>query len=185
MFFLRVSSRNFAAKIIMRKEPVQVSELKADIRNKTFDEVVLGYTEEEALEEASRCIQCKNPVCISGCPVGIDIKTFIKQITEKDYKGAYFTIREKSNFPSICGRVCPAEYQCRKTCVLTKKGEPFASERAIQIHFLERFIGDYGKKHHLDVPSEPDKNLSSFKVAVVGSGPAGLCCAGELARKGI
>ncbi|MCK5708257.1 MAG: NADPH-dependent glutamate synthase [Candidatus Aureabacteria bacterium] len=169
----------------MRKEPVQVSELKADIRNKTFDEVVLGYTEEEALEEASRCIQCKNPVCISGCPVGIDIKTFIKQITEKDYKGAYFTIREKSNFPSICGRVCPAEYQCRKTCVLTKKGEPFASERAIQIHFLERFIGDYGKKHHLDVPSEPDKNLSSFKVAVVGSGPAGLCCAGELARKGI
>ena len=170
---------------IMKKEPVQVGELKACDRNHNFREVVLGYSEEEAIREAERCLQCKNPVCIAGCPVGIDIKKFLKQITEKDFKGAYYTIREKNNFPSICGRVCPAEYQCRKACVLTKKGEPFASERAILIHFLERFIGDYGKENGLDVPAQPEQNLSKFKVAVVGSGPAGLCCAGELARKGV
>ena len=131
------------------KEAIRPREEKASDRINDFREVVLGYGEEEALEEAARCIQCKDPACISGCPVGIDIKKFIAQIIEKDYKGAYFTIKEKNNFPSICGRVCPAEYQCRKTCVFTKKGEPFASEKAINIHFLERFIGDYGMKHGL------------------------------------
>ena len=169
----------------MKKEPVKVRDVPAAIRTGNFQEVVLGYSEEEALSEASRCLQCKNPICISGCPVGIDIKKFIYQITQKDYKLAYFTIREKNNFPSICGRVCPAEYQCRKTCILTKKDAPFASEQAINIHFLERFIGDYGKNNNFDVLEEKDQKLSKFKVAVVGSGPAGLCCAGELARQGV
>ena len=169
----------------MRKEPTRVKELESSKRIGNFAEVVSGYTEEEALQEASRCLQCKNPTCISGCPVGIDIKKFIYQITQKDYKGAYFTIREKNDFPSIYGRVCPAEYQCRKTCVLTKKESPFASEETINIHFLERFAGDYGMKNNLKIPVNEDAKLSKFKVAVVGSGPAGLCCAGELGRVGI
>ncbi|MFA5089985.1 MAG: NADPH-dependent glutamate synthase [Candidatus Omnitrophota bacterium] len=169
----------------MKKEPVKVKELEAQIRSANFDEVVLGYNEEEALKEASRCLQCKNPACIAGCPVGIDIKSFIYHITRKDYKDAYFTIRQKNNFPSLCGRICPAEYQCRKACVLTKKGLTYASPEAINIHFLERFVGDYGMKNKLVVPKNDENNLSKYKVAVVGSGPAGLCCAGELARKGI
>lgn len=169
----------------MKKEPVRAKELDAKIRAKKFDEVVLGYSEEDALKEAARCIQCKNPACVGGCPVGIDIKTFIGKMSQKDYKGAYLTIREKNNFPSICGRVCPAEYQCRRACVFTKKLSPFASADAINIHFLERFVGDYGMKNSLDVPIAKDKKLSKFKVAVVGSGPAGLACAGELARHGI
>ncbi|MFZ2938632.1 MAG: NADPH-dependent glutamate synthase, partial [Candidatus Omnitrophota bacterium] len=150
-----------------------------------FDEVTLGYSEEEALKEAWRCIQCKNPTCIQGCLVNIDIKKFIYFITKKDYKSAYFTIRKKNNFPSMCGRVCPAEYQCRKTCVLNKKGLPYAHEQAINIHFLERFVGDYGMNNNLQVTVNPEPKLSKFKVAVVGSGPAGLCCAGELLRRGI
>jgi glutamate synthase (NADPH/NADH) small chain len=166
----------------MKKEPVGAREENAAARVGNFQEVVLGYSEEEALLEASRCLQCKDPVCISGCPVGIDIKKFIYQIGQKDYREAYFTIREKNNFPSICGRVCSAEYQCRKTCVLTKQGLPFASLEAINIHFLERFAGDYGKYNNFDVSAEKKEK---FKVAVVGSGPAGLCCAGELARQGI
>ena len=169
----------------MKKEPIKAKELNPSERACTFDEVVAGYSESDALKEAARCIQCKNPTCIKGCPVEIDIKTFISKITKNDYKGAYFTIREKSNFPSICGRVCPAEYQCRKACVFTKKGSPFASQDAINIHFLERFVGDYGMSGNLDVPSQKDKKLSKMRVAVVGSGPAGLACAGELARYGI
>ena len=169
----------------MKKEPIEVKELGLTQRTSNFDEVVLGYSEEEALKEASRCIKCRNPTCISGCPVGIDIKKFIYQITQKNYLGAYSTIREKNNFPSICGRVCPAEYQCRKVCVLTKKGEPFASRQAINIHFLERFVGDYGIKHMRKQSALNCKALINKKVAVVGSGPAGLCCAGELARMGI
>ncbi|MFA4993083.1 MAG: FAD-dependent oxidoreductase, partial [Candidatus Omnitrophota bacterium] len=169
----------------MKKEPVKVKEAPVEIRVGNFEEVVEGYCEKEALQEASRCLQCKNPFCISGCPVGIDIKKFIYHITQKDYRAAYFTIREKNNFPSICGRVCPAEYQCRKACVLTRKGEPFASEEAINIHLLERFSGDYGKENNLDTPAQKEAKFSNLKVAVVGSGPAGLCCAGELARKGV
>jgi len=169
----------------MPKEPVQVKEISAEERNENFNEVVLGYNEQEALQEAARCIQCKNPTCIQGCPVGIDIKTFIKKITEKDYQGAYEVIREKNNFPSVCGRVCPAEYQCRRACVFTKKNEPFASERAINIHFLERFVGDYGMNAADKVTPKKDSQLRNKKVAVIGSGPAGLCCAGELAREGV
>lgn len=169
----------------MIKEPVKVKELAAAARINNFDEVTLGYSEEEALKEAWRCIQCKNPTCIQGCLVNIDIKKFIYFITKKDYKSAYFTIRKKNNFPSMCGRVCPAEYQCRKTCVLNKKGLPYAHEQAINIHFLERFVGDYGMNNNLQVTVNPEPKLSKFKVAVVGSGPAGLCCAGELLRRGI
>ncbi|MFC1806810.1 NADPH-dependent glutamate synthase [Candidatus Omnitrophota bacterium] len=169
----------------MKKEAVRPQELDALERVAGFKEVVSKYTEDEAIQEAGRCIQCKDPTCIQGCPVEIDIKKFIAQITQKDYKGAYFTIREKNNFPSICGRVCPAEYQCRKVCVFTKKDQPFASEKAINIHFLERFIGDYGKDNKLETGASADKRLSDKKVAVVGAGPAGLCCAGELARHGI
>jgi glutamate synthase (NADPH/NADH) small chain len=169
----------------MPKEPVQTKEISADERIKNFSEVVSGYSEEEALAEASRCLQCKDPKCIDGCPVGINIKQFIKQVTEKDFSGAYFTIREKNNFPCICGRVCPAEYQCRKACVLTKKGSFFASPVAINIHFLERFIGDFGMNNGLKVDITPDEKIVGCRVAVVGSGPAGLCCAGELARLGV
>jgi glutamate synthase (NADPH/NADH) small chain len=169
----------------VKKQPIKIKELEAAERIKGFQEVVLGYSEEEALQEAGRCLQCKNPVCSLGCPVGIDIKSFIYHITQKDYRLAYSIIREKNNFPSLCGRICPAEYQCRKACVLTKKGSPFASDEAISIHFLERFAGDYGMKNSLEVNADQDIHLSKFKVAVVGSGPAGLCCAGELARKGI
>jgi len=169
----------------MKKEPILAKEAEASTRSSDFSEVVRGYEEKEALAEASRCIQCKNPTCISGCPVGINIKKFIHEITNKDYKGAYFTIREKNDFPSICGRVCPAEYQCRKTCVLNKKGSPFASKDAINIHFLERFVGDYGMNNKLEIPVKRNPSLSKFKAAIVGSGPAGLCCAGELARAGV
>ena len=169
----------------MKNKPIPVKELEVHKRINDFSEVVLGYNGEEAILEANRCLQCKDPTCIRGCPVGIDIKKFIFQIRQKDYRGAYFTIREKNDFPSICGRACPAEYQCRKACVLTKKDAPFASDEAININFLERFIGDYGIKNNLEIPKNLETKLSKFKVAVVGSGPAGLSCAGELARAGI
>jgi glutamate synthase (NADPH/NADH) small chain len=169
----------------MKKKSVKAKELKPSQRINDFSEVVLGYTEEEALCEAQRCLQCKKPSCILGCPVGIDIKKFIYQITQKDYQGAYLTIREKNNFPSICGRVCPAEYQCRKACVLTKKSAPFASEDAINIHFLERFVGDYGMEHPSHQLPATSHQFKDKSVAVVGSGPAGLCCAGEVARRGV
>lgn len=169
----------------MKKEPVRIKETPPEIRRGNFDEVVIGYSEEDAFQEALMCLQCKNHVCSTGCPIGIDIKKFIYYIQQKDYKAAYFTIRKTNNFPSICGRVCPAEYQCRKSCILTKKNLSFASEEAINIHFLERFVGDYGGNNNLSVPLEKEKRFSKIKVAVVGSGPAGLCCAGELARKGV
>lgn len=169
----------------MRKEPIKPKETDPFQRTAGFEEVVSGYTEKQALEEAERCLLCKKPVCIEGCPVEIDIKKFIYQVAQRDYRGAYFTVREKNIFPSICGRVCPAEYQCRKTCVLSREDLPFASEQAINIHFLERFVGDYGIKHNLEAATQRDERLSEFKVAVVGSGPAGLCCAGELARCGV
>ncbi len=169
----------------MRKEPVKVEEVDPGLRVGNFDEVILGYSEEDALTEANRCIQCENPTCIAGCPVAIDIKKFIYQITQKDYTGAYFTIRERNDFPSICGRICPAEYQCRKVCVFSKKGQSFASKEAINIHLLERFIGDYGIKHCSQAQHSTTNAQHNKKVAIVGSGPAGLCVAGELGRQGI
>ena len=169
----------------MKKEAQKPIEQEAVLRSGNFEEVEGVYNESQALLEAARCLQCKDPTCISGCPVGVNIKKFIYEVTTKDYAAAYFTIREKNNFPSLCGRVCPAEYQCRCTCVLTKKGSPFASENAINVHFLERFVGDRGMRNNLVSASTPEQGLSGKKVAVVGSGPAGLCCSGELARAGI
>ena len=169
----------------MKKQPVAAPEVAPAIRSGNFDEVVATYSKDLAREEASRCLQCKNPACISGCPVGINIKKFIAEVAAQKYQEAYFTIREKNNFPAICGRVCPAEYQCRRACVLTKKNSLFASPEAINIHFLERFVGDFGRGAALQIPVKTDARLSRLRVAVVGCGPAGLCCAGELARHGV
>lgn len=169
----------------MKKMPVAAQELGPDVRGATFDEVVSGYTQADALEEASRCLQCAQQPCAAGCPVGVPIKEFIAAIVAKDFGSAYEIIRSKNNFPSICGRVCPAEYQCRKACVLTKKGARFAGEDAINIHLLERFVGDYGVSQCDHTPLRDTQKDADKKVAVVGSGPAGLCAAGELARQGV
>lgn len=164
--------------------PVKPQELSSEERVNNFDEVVKGYNENEALEEAKRCLQCQDPKCISGCPVGINIKKFIGEIVRKDYKSAYFTILDKNNFPSICGRVCPAEYQCRKSCVLNK-GKIYASPEVINIHFLERFVGDWGIKNGLLAREKKRASSTSKIVAVVGSGPAGLSAAANLSKEGI
>ncbi|MCX8006848.1 MAG: NADPH-dependent glutamate synthase [Coriobacteriia bacterium] len=148
-------------------------------RAQDFDEVALGYTEEQALAEADRCIQCANPTCIAGCPVNIDIKAFIARILERDYAGGVAVIKERNALPAVCGRVCPQEEQCEAACVLSRKGEPVAIGR------LERFLGDYDLacdlEHRCRVEVGQD---SGRKVAVIGSGPAGLACAGELRRFG-
>lgn len=167
----------------MVKNIIKPRELEVEKRICNFQEVVMGYNEYEMLQEASRCIQCKNPTCSNGCPVGINIKKFIYQLTQKDYDGAFKTIFEKNRFPSICGRVCPAEYQCRKSCVFTPKNFPFAKENAINIPLLERFAGDYAKEKNLN----DSKKLKTYKykVACIGSGPASLTVAGELSKNGI
>ena len=131
-----------------------------NVRNKNFLEVALGYTEEQALDEAARCLNCKNHPCVSGCPVQVKIPEFIQKITEKDYEGAYQVIHETSSLPAVCGRVCPQETQCESKCIRGIKGEPVGIGR------LERFVAD------------------GHKVAVIGSGPSGLTCAGDLAKKG-
>ena len=147
-----------------------------NVRNKNFLEVALGYTEEQALDEAARCLNCKNHPCVSGCPVQVKIPEFIKKITEKDYEGAYQVIHETSSLPAVCGRVCPQETQCESKCVRGVKGEPVAIGR------LERFVADWYREN---VNAMPEKAASNgIKVAVVGSGPSGLTCASELAKKG-
>ena len=113
----------------------------ADVRNGNFDEVALGYTEEQALDEAARCLHCKNKPCREGCPVGIDIPAFIARVAEKDYEGAYQVIAESSSLPAVCGRVCPQETQCEKHCVRAIKGE------SVGIGRLERFVADYHNNH--------------------------------------
>ena len=148
----------------------------ADVRNGNFDEVALGYTEEQALDEAARCLHCKNKPCREGCPVGIDIPAFIARVAEKDYEGAYQVIAESSSLPAVCGRVCPQETQCEKHCVRAIKGE------SVGIGRLERFVADYHKTHSKAEAVRPASN--GHRVAVIGSGPAGLTCAGELARMG-
>ena len=141
-----------------------------------FNEVALGYTEEQALKEAERCLQCPKPQCVNGCPVGIDIPSFIQLIKEGDFRGAIRKIREKNNLPAICGRVCPQETQCQKYCVLGKKGDP------VSIGRLERFVADWELKNGVEIP---ERNPSTGKkVAVIGSGPAGLTAAADLARLG-
>jgi len=146
-------------------------------RIKIFDEVALGYTEEEAIKEAERCLQCPKPLCVDGCPVNIDIPAFIKKIKEGDFIGAVRIIKEDNPLPAVCGRVCPQEEQCEQRCVVGIKGEPVAIGR------LERFVADYEAKQGLSEKPEI-KEKKNKKVAIIGSGPAGLVCASELAKMG-
>ncbi len=151
-------------------------ELPPLVRSKNFEEVALGYTREQALDEAARCLQCKKAPCVGGCPVQIRIPEFIKKIKEEDFEGAYQIISASSSLPAVCGRVCPQERQCEGRCVRGIKGEPVAIGR------LERFVADWHFARVKTPVSKPESN--GIKVAVVGSGPAGLTCAGELARRG-
>ncbi len=147
-----------------------------NVRNKNFSEVALGYTAEMAMDEASRCLQCKTANCVKGCPVNIDIPGFIKKIAEGEFEEAYKVISASSSLPAVCGRVCPQESQCEGVCVRGKKGEPVGIGR------LERFAADWHNEHVTEKPEKPVSN--GRKVAVIGAGPAGLTCAGDLAKKG-
>jgi len=154
----------------------------AAVRAKNFDEVALGYSEEAALDEAERCLGCAKKPCVAGCPVNIDIPAFIQKIKNKDYTGASREIKLTNSLPAICGRVCPQENQCEALCVLGRKGEPVAVGR------LERFAADWEAEHtngagEGEAHAEPGP-LAQYKVAVVGSGPAGLTVAGDLAKMG-
>ena len=160
----------------MRKDKNPMPSQEPLVRAHNFSEVALGYSEELALDEAQRCLNCKNMPCIQGCPVNIQIPQFIAKIREGDFEGAYQVIAADSALPAVCGRVCPQESQCEKYCVRGIKGEPVGIGR------LERFVADYHNAHAEAASFVPEKN--GHKVAVVGSGPAGLTCAGDLARKG-
>lgn len=159
-----------------RMKKVPVREQDSYTRNKNFDEVCYGYNEEEAVLEASRCLNCKKPSCVGGCPVNIDIPGFIQHVKNRDFEAAARIIAKYSSLPSICGRVCPQESQCESKCVLGIKGE------AVAIGKLERFVGDWSRKNHIDLAEKVERN--GKKVAIVGSGPAGLTCAGDLAKAG-
>ncbi|MEM0050564.1 MAG: NADPH-dependent glutamate synthase [Candidatus Bathyarchaeia archaeon] len=145
-------------------------------RIRNFNEVALGYTEEQALMEAERCLQCAEPQCVKGCPVEIDIPAFIKLLREGKFREAIMKIKEKNSLPAVCGRVCPQEDQCQKDCVLGKRGDP------VQIGRLERFLADWERKHGVELPEK--KPYTGKRVAVIGSGPAGLTLAGDLAKLG-
>ncbi|MBP2073462.1 MAG: glutamate synthase small chain [Thermoanaerobacterium sp.] len=160
----------------MSLKKVQMPEQDPNVRNKNFKEVALGYEENMAVEEAERCIQCKNQPCVSGCPVHVQIPDFIKQIANRNFEEAYQKIKETNNLPAVCGRVCPQENQCESVCTRGKKGEPVAIGR------LERFAADWYMKNKEDKVEAPKK--IGRKVAVIGSGPAGLSCAGDLAKMG-
>ncbi len=165
-----------AAKINMRLDKNEMPSQDPNVRNKNFLEVALGYTEEQALDEAARCLNCKNHPCVDGCPVNVRIPEFIQKIVEKDYEGAYQVIHQTSSLPAVCGRVCPQESQCEMHCVRGKKGDPVGIGR------LERFVADWHNAHSTEAAAVPAPN--GHKVAVIGSGPAGLTCAGDLAKKG-
>ena len=155
---------------------VPITEQAPKVRATNFKEVCLGYTKEEAMEEASRCLNCKNPRCVSKCPVSIQIPRFIEQVKLGDFKEAAKIIAESSALPAVCGRVCPQESQCEGQCVLGIKGE------AVAIGKLERFVADWSRENKVDLSETLPKN--GKKVAVIGSGPAGLTCAGDLAKLG-
>lgn len=159
-----------------RMKRVPVSEQAPEVRAKSFEEVCLGYIDEEAIQEANRCLTCKNPKCVDGCPVSINIPGFISYMKNGEFEKAAKEVAKYSALPAVCGRVCPQESQCEGKCVLGIKGEP------VSIGKLERFIADWSRKHNVELADrEEDKNK---KVAVIGSGPAGLTCAGDLAKKG-
>jgi glutamate synthase (NADPH/NADH) small chain len=155
---------------------IEVPKQEPYARTKNFKEVVLGYTEEQAIAEASRCLNCANPKCVEGCPVGVPIPTFIKLIKQNDYTGAIKKIKERNSLPAICGRVCPQEEQCQRNCILGKRGD------AVSIGRLERFLADLERERGIDIPKVPASN--GKKVAVVGAGPAGLTVAADLAKLG-
>ena len=155
---------------------VVMPEQDPNVRNKNFEEVTLGYTKEMAMEEARRCLNCKKTPCMSGCPVNVPIPEFIGKVAEGDFEAAYQVITRENALPAICGRVCPQEKQCEGNCVRGVKGEPVGIGR------LERFVADYHMANKKKVENNIEKN--GRKVAVVGSGPAGITCAGELAKKG-
>lgn len=155
---------------------VTMPEQKADVRNKNFDEVALGYTKEMAMEEATRCLNCKHQPCKQGCPVGVPIPEFIQEVAAGNFEEAYKIITSENALPAICGRVCPQENQCEGKCVRAIKGE------AVGIGRLERFVADYHMAH--GKASELKVESNGIKVAIIGSGPAGITCAGELAKKG-
>ena len=158
----------------MKKVPVREQEPK--VRATNFDEVCLGYNKEEATEEAQRCLGCKNAKCVEGCPVSINIPDFIAQVKEGNIEAAYKVISESSSLPAVCGRVCPQESQCEGKCIRGIKGEP------VSIGKLERFVADWARENNIK-PEAPKTKLGK-KVAVIGSGPAGLTCAGDLAKLG-
>ncbi|MBU5464423.1 NADPH-dependent glutamate synthase [Anaerotignum sp. MSJ-24] len=162
------------ANMTMTKTPMP--EQAPDVRNKNFEEVTLGYTEEMALNEAARCLNCKNMPCVSGCPVNIHIPQFISKVAEGDFKAAYKIIAETNSLPAISGRVCPQESQCEMHCVRGIKGEPVGIGR------LERFVADWYRNNVKEEVEKPE--LNGKKVAVVGSGPSSLTCASDLAKKG-
>ena len=147
-----------------------------NVRNKNFKEVALGYTAEMAVQEAQRCLQCKNRPCRSGCPVDIDIPGFIAQVAKGDFEAAYQVIAQSSALPAVCGRVCPQENQCEGKCIRGIKGEPVGIGR------LERFVADWHREHVDTPPAKPAPN--GHKVAVIGAGPSGLTAAGDLAKMG-
>jgi len=159
---------------VLKKVPVREQDPVA--RAKNFDEVCYGYNKEEAMEEASRCINCKNAKCIEGCPVSINIPAFIHEVKEGNFEEAYKIIGKSSALPAVCGRVCPQESQCEGKCIRGIKGEP------ISIGKLERFVADYALEN--DIKPEKAETTNGHKVAVIGSGPAGLTCAGDLAKLG-
>ena len=160
----------------MSLEKVKMPEQAPDIRNHNFEEVAKGYTKEMAMEEATRCLNCKNPLCKKGCPVGVPIPEFIAEVAKGNFEKAYEIITTENALPAICGRVCPQENQCEGKCVRGFKGEPVGIGR------LERVVADYHMQHATAAPSPVAAN--HHKVAIIGSGPAGLTCAGELAKKG-
>ena len=159
----------------LTKHPMPVQD--AQVRAHNFDEVALGYDEETAVAEAERCLHCKVPQCRKGCPVSVDIPAFIAKIKERDYDGAVAKIKESNSLPAICGRVCPQENQCEKYCILGKKGE------SVGIGRLERFVADRALEKG-EAVVKPDAPADAQRVAVIGSGPSGLACAGDLAKKG-
>ncbi len=161
---------------IDRMKKVPISEQDPKVRAKNFKEVCLGYTEEEAVQEASRCLNCKNPRCVTMCPVSIAIPEFIQHVKNREFEEAARTIAKYSALPAVCGRVCPQELQCESTCVLGIKGE------AVAIGKLERFVADWTRENNVDITETKPRN--GKKVAVIGSGPAGLTCAGDLAKDG-
>ncbi len=160
----------------LKKKRVKAKEQDPLERGKNFKEVSLGYGEEEALEEANRCLGCKNPKCVEGCPVSVNIPSFISFIKKGDFSASFEELSKYNALPAVCGRVCPQESQCEGKCVLGIKGEPLA------IGQLERFIADFARNNKLSSLKKSEKILE--KVAVIGSGPAGLTCAGELAKLG-